>query len=183
MVAPSRPAPLPCRQRISRARGMSNTKNLTHEDSCRELQKAGLLAPGVMRRLPSKRPNYDDDGLFGVRLFRTLAKDKVLENLTLPRTFFGHSEIRNVSFVRTDLSESTLCWNDFAWVDFTNCDLRECKSLTGKSPAAVDVVFRCAIGLRRQMGGPLKPDFGLSGGSSTEECDIADGEREKGKVV
>jgi len=85
------------------------------------------LAPGVVRRLPSKRPDHDDDGLFGIRWFRPLMKDKILENLTLPRTFFGRSEIRNVSFAGTDLSESTLCWNDFVWVDFTSCDLRECE--------------------------------------------------------
>jgi uncharacterized protein YjbI with pentapeptide repeats len=105
---------------------MSKPTNLTYEDSCRELQIAGSLAPGIVPRLPSKRPNYDDDGLIGVRLFRTLTKDKILANLTLPRTFFGRSEIRNVSFACTDLSESTLCWNDFVWVDFTNCDLCMC---------------------------------------------------------
>jgi uncharacterized protein YjbI with pentapeptide repeats len=84
------------------------------------------LAPGIVPRLPSKRPDHDDHGLFGIRLFRTLMKDKILENLTLPRTFFGRSEIRNVSFAGTDFSESTLCWNDFVWVDFTSCDLCEC---------------------------------------------------------
>ena len=29
-----------------------------------------------------------------------------------------------MSFRNTDLSESTLCWNDFADVDFTDADLR-----------------------------------------------------------
>jgi uncharacterized protein YjbI with pentapeptide repeats len=103
---------------------MNKLRNLTYQESCRELQKAGWLAPGIVPSLPLKRPNYDDDG--GVRLFRTLTKDKILENLTLPRTFLGRSEIRNVSFAGSDLSESTLCWNDFVWVDFTNCDLSKC---------------------------------------------------------
>jgi BTB/POZ domain-containing protein KCTD9 len=86
---------------------MSKPKKLTYEDSCRELQKAGWLAPGIVPGFPLKRPSYDDDGVLGVRLFRTQTKDKILEHLTLPRTFFGRSEIRNVSFARTDLSEST----------------------------------------------------------------------------
>ena len=95
----------------------------TYEESCRELQQAGWLTPVTVPALPPRRPSCDDDGAFGVRVFRTMVKDKILENLTLPRTFFGRSEIRNVSFMGTDLSESTLCWNDFVWVDFTNSDL------------------------------------------------------------
>ena len=94
----------------------------TYEDSCRELQKVGWLAPGTAPSCPPRRPRYDDNEL-GVEFFRTLVKDEILENLTLPRTFFGRSELRNVSFKGTDLSESTMCGNDFVWVDFTNCDL------------------------------------------------------------
>jgi uncharacterized protein YjbI with pentapeptide repeats len=109
---------------------MNTPTNLSYENSCRELQKAGWLAPDIIPRLASKRPNYADDGLSGVRLLRMLMKDKIFENLTLPRTFFGRSEIRNVSFAGTDLSESTLCWNDFVLVDVTNCDLRKCDMRT-----------------------------------------------------
>src|SRR5262249_14240677 len=36
---------------------------------------------------------------------------------------FGRSEIGHISFKNTDLSESTLCWNDFIEVDFTDADL------------------------------------------------------------
>jgi len=58
-----------------------------------------------------------------VEFFRTRVSDDKFENLTLPRTFFGRSEIRDMSFRGTDLSESTLCWNDFIAVDFSDCDL------------------------------------------------------------
>ena len=46
-----------------------------------------------------------------------------LSNLTLPRTFFGRSEINGATFRNTDLAESNLCWNDFIDVDFTNAVL------------------------------------------------------------
>jgi uncharacterized protein YjbI with pentapeptide repeats len=94
----------------------------SYEDSCRFLQEAGWLKAGVVPLLPPGRPNYDDEQL-GVEFFRTRVADEVFENLTLPRTFFGRSEIKDVSFVGTDLSESTLCWNDFIRVNFSNCDL------------------------------------------------------------
>jgi uncharacterized protein YjbI with pentapeptide repeats len=45
-------------------------------------------------------------------------------NLTVPRTFFGRSEVSGASFRNTDLSESTLCWNDFVEVDFSDGSLR-----------------------------------------------------------
>jgi uncharacterized protein YjbI with pentapeptide repeats len=49
-----------------------------------------------------------------------------LERLTLPRTYFSRSEIRNVSFRDTDLSESTANWNDFIDVDFSLANLSHC---------------------------------------------------------
>ena len=52
--------------------------------------------------------------------------DVKLEHLTLPRTFFGRSEIRAASFRDTDLSESTANWNDFVDVDFSSADLSRC---------------------------------------------------------
>jgi uncharacterized protein YjbI with pentapeptide repeats len=51
--------------------------------------------------------------------------EHALEHLTLPRTLFGRSEIGPISFKNTDLSESTLCWNDFIEVNFTEADLSE----------------------------------------------------------
>ena len=43
--------------------------------------------------------------------------------LTIPRTFFGRSEVNDVSFRDTDLSESRMCWTDFVNVDFSAADL------------------------------------------------------------
>jgi hypothetical protein len=99
----------------------------------------------VIPPLPDRRPQCDDEGPLGVSFFRTWVgvgrpfwlkpsgpEDEVdvgehaLENLTLPRTFFGRSEIGPISFRNTDLSESTLCWNDFIEVDFTDADLSGC---------------------------------------------------------
>ncbi len=60
----------------------------------------------------------------GVEFFRTFVGDgDDLGSLTLPRTFFGRSEINDCSFVNTDLSDSTMCWNDFISVDFSDADL------------------------------------------------------------
>ncbi len=80
--------------------------------------------------MPDHVPQYDDEGPLGVEFFRTFIGDGCdLSNLTLPRTFFGRSEISDVCFRNTDLSESNLCWNDFKNVDFseavlTRCDIR-----------------------------------------------------------
>jgi uncharacterized protein YjbI with pentapeptide repeats len=92
--------------------------------------------------MPDRRPDISDYGTNGAWFFRTwvgvgrpfgLAPSRreddvevaehALANLTLPRTFFGRSEISSISFRNTDLSESTLCWNDFIEVDFTDADL------------------------------------------------------------
>jgi uncharacterized protein YjbI with pentapeptide repeats len=48
-------------------------------------------------------------------------------DLTLPRTFFGRSELDGTAFRNTDLTESNLCWNDFNGV---GADLRR-SSFTG----------------------------------------------------
>jgi uncharacterized protein YjbI with pentapeptide repeats len=91
----------------------------------------------VIPPLPNHRPQCDDEGPLGVTFFRTFVGQDLehgdphvghgnLENLTLPRTFFGRSYIQHVSFKNTDLSESTLCWNDFFEVNFTDADLSGC---------------------------------------------------------
>jgi uncharacterized protein YjbI with pentapeptide repeats len=95
---------------------------LTYEESCRVLQARKILEPGAIPPLPPAPPRYDDEAL-GVSFFRTLLADARLENLTLPRTFFGRSEIRATSFRGTDLSESVANWNDFIEVDFRGADL------------------------------------------------------------
>ncbi len=110
---------------------------LSYEESCRLLQRLGypdVGADGVIPPLPDHRPQCDDEAPLGVSFFRTFVGQDIeegdedvshrdLENLTLPRTFFGRSYIQHVSFKNTDLSESTLCWNDFIEVDFTDADL------------------------------------------------------------
>src|SRR5437764_465863 len=112
---------------------------LSYEDSCRLLQRLGypdVGAEGVIPPIPDHRPQFDQDPL-GVTFFRTFVGQDIeqgdgdvshrnLENLTLPRTFFGRSYIQHVSFMNTDLSESTLCWNDFYEVNFTDADLSGC---------------------------------------------------------
>jgi hypothetical protein len=116
---------------------------LTYEESCRLLQRLGRLAEGAIPPQPDRRPQSDDELSHGLWFFRTWVGsgspyglqasspedeegglgERDLENLTIPRTFFGRSEISYISFKNTDLSESTLCWNDFIDVDFTDADL------------------------------------------------------------
>lgn len=113
----------------------------SYEESCRHLQSIRELDQGALPSLPDQRPQSGDDLPHGVRFFRTWVgsgrpfglqtppdftsntKEDDFENLTLPRTFFGRSEISRISFRNTDLSESTLCWNDFIEVNFTDADL------------------------------------------------------------
>jgi uncharacterized protein YjbI with pentapeptide repeats len=90
--------------------------------SCQFLISQQLLDSDEVPPMPARPPRYDDEVL-GVGFFRTLLADAKLEGLTLPRTFFGRSEIRSVSFRGTDLSESTANWNDFIEVDFSSADL------------------------------------------------------------
>jgi BTB/POZ domain-containing protein KCTD9 len=101
---------------------------LSYLESCRRLHDLGLegAEPPPM---PERMPSYADEDLLGVEFFRTEVSDADCSNLTLPRTFFGRSEIRNVRFCNADLTESRMCWNDFIDVDFTKatlvgCDLR-----------------------------------------------------------
>jgi hypothetical protein len=118
---------------------------LSYEESCKFLQRHNHLGggvEGVIPPMPDHRPQFDDSTSIGVRFFRTWVgvgrpfglepsspedwedvAEHALENLTLPRTFVGRSEIGPISFKNTDLSESTLCWNDFIEVNFTDADL------------------------------------------------------------
>lgn len=103
-----------------------NTKpktRLSYEDSCRRLQPDYLEA-GVIPPIPERMPQFDDPEPLGVSFFRTsIGEGDDLSNLTLPRTFFGKSEINDALFQNTDLTESNLCWNDFVDVDFTDAIL------------------------------------------------------------
>ncbi|UXU86030.1 pentapeptide repeat-containing protein [Burkholderia sp. S-53] len=95
---------------------------LSYEESCRRLQERHL-EPGSVPPMPDRLPQADDERL-GVSFFRTFLGDgENISNLTLPRTFFGRSEINDVRFCNTDLTESNLCWNDFIDVDFAEAVL------------------------------------------------------------
>ena len=123
----------------------------SYADSC-----AYLLAEGWIEDLPpllDRRPRHDDDRP-GLSFFRTLVERADLSNLTLPRTFIGRSEVRAVSFRNTDLSESTLCWNDFVDVDFRDADLREA-DLRGAD------FERCDVTGANLAGALLSPDTPL----------------------
>jgi uncharacterized protein YjbI with pentapeptide repeats len=91
-------------------------------ESCQFLIDGQLLEMNEVPPLPERAPRHDDETL-GVGFFRTVIADEELNNLTLPRTFFGRSEIRGVAFRETDLSESTANWNDFIDVGFSSADL------------------------------------------------------------
>ena len=91
---------------------------LPYLESCRHLQALGLLGEGDPPPMANRLPRYDDDEPLGVSFFRMLVKDSDLSNLTLPRSYFGRSEISRVSFRNTDLTESGMSWNDFIEVDF-----------------------------------------------------------------
>ena len=98
---------------------------LSYEASCRRLQEDYLEA-GAVPPLPSSMPKFDDPEPRGVCFFRVFVGDgDNLGNLTLPRTFFGRSDVNDASFRNTDLSESTMCWNDFTDVDFTDATLHK----------------------------------------------------------
>jgi len=75
-------------------------------------------------RLPADMPNFDDEEEAGFSAYKKGWPDGGdFANLSLPRSFFGRSEFRNVDFQNTDLSESRMCWNDFIDCNFTGADL------------------------------------------------------------
>jgi uncharacterized protein YjbI with pentapeptide repeats len=91
-----------------------------------ELQRLGLIEEGEAPATPpTRRPQVDDDAL-GLQFFRTLVADVDLSKLTMPGTFFGRSEIARCSFRDSDLRMSTMCWNDFVQVDFSDACLADC---------------------------------------------------------
>ncbi|HTE41257.1 MAG TPA: pentapeptide repeat-containing protein [Steroidobacteraceae bacterium] len=115
---------------------------LSYETSCRRLQENYL--DGDIPSIPNHLPQHDDPEPLGVCFFRVFVGDgDNLGNLTLPRTFFGRSDINDASFRNTDFTESNLCWNDFTDVDFTDAtltrsDLR-CSQFTNVSFVGADL--------------------------------------------
>jgi BTB/POZ domain-containing protein KCTD9 len=97
---------------------------LPYDLSCARLRELGLLAHDDHAPMPERLPQFDDEEPLGFNVFRTRLSDALdLSALSLPRTFFGRSEINRVSFRNTDLHESNLCWNDFLETDFTGADM------------------------------------------------------------
>jgi uncharacterized protein YjbI with pentapeptide repeats len=104
-----------------------NRPRLSYLESCRHLGRLG--ENGEPPSIPDRMPRYDGAEPWGVNFFRERVQDKDFSNLTLPKTYFGRSELKGVRFRNTDLSQSNLCWNDFIDVDFSEtildaCDLR-----------------------------------------------------------
>ena len=101
-----------------------SSARLSYDLSCGRLRELGLLGHDELAPMPTRLPRYDDVERLGVSIFRSRLSDALdLSDLSLPRTFFGRSEINSVSFRNSDLHESNLCWNDFLDVDFTRADL------------------------------------------------------------
>ena len=97
---------------------------LGYAESIRRLQELGFLGQDEQPPMPDHVPQPEDEEPLGLNFFRTFVGEGAdLSNLTVPRTFFGRSEISNASFRNTDLSESNLRWNDFIDVDFTKAIL------------------------------------------------------------
>jgi uncharacterized protein YjbI with pentapeptide repeats len=132
------------------------------------LQKLGYLEVGPIPPLPDHLPSPLDEEPLGVGFFRARVADDRLENLTLPRTLFGRSEVVSVSFRNTDLSESNLCWNDFTDVDFSDASLQ-------RSDIRASVFVGVTFSRANLEGADLRR-------STFEDCDFA-GARLTGAVV
>ena len=100
------------------------TPRFGYDHSIRRLRELGILGPDERPPIRDHVPQPEDEEPLGLSFFRTFVGDGAdLSNLSIPRTFFGRSEISNASFRNTDLSESNLRWNDFIDVDFTEATL------------------------------------------------------------
>src|SRR5437868_4480077 len=85
---------------VFRGQPMSQQR-LLYDDSLRRLRQLGLLGADDHPSIPDHLPQPEDEPL-GLGFFRTFIGDEAdLSNLSMPRTFFGRSEIRNVSFRNT----------------------------------------------------------------------------------
>ena len=96
----------------------------SYEESIRRLRELGLVGRDENPGIPDHTPQPEDDNPLGLSFFRTVISDEAaFSNLSIPRTFFGRSEIKRASFQNCDLTESNLRWNDFVEVDFTGASL------------------------------------------------------------
>ena len=101
-------------------------ERLSYADSWAVLQKKKLVPEGSAPEMRYEPPRPDDAAGGGVRFVQAMVAGVKLERLTLPRTFIGRSEFRKVSFKETELSGSTVNWNDFIQVNFSGADLSRC---------------------------------------------------------
>lgn len=97
---------------------------LSYLASCRHLGRLG--ESGEPPSIPDRMPRYGGAEPWGVNFFREQVQEKDFSNLTMPRTYFGRSEVKGVRFRNTDLTQSNLCWNDFIDVDFSEAILQAC---------------------------------------------------------
>jgi len=98
-----------------------DAQRLSYEETCRRLQKDGLLPEGEIPRFPERLPQHDDPENYGIHFFRTQLDHTVdLSNMSLARCFIGRSEARGTLFGNSDLRQSNLCWNNFSHVDFSD---------------------------------------------------------------
>jgi len=103
----------------------SMTRSLPdYEQSLQLLRERGILADDESPPQPLAMPEPDDEGPLGLSFYRMGFENGAdLSGLSIARTFFGRSEIAQVSFRGSDLRESNLRWNDFIDVDFTDASL------------------------------------------------------------
>ncbi|HEY9713800.1 MAG TPA: pentapeptide repeat-containing protein [Chroococcales cyanobacterium] len=90
-----------------------------------DLQERGIPMPFDSNGnpfVPIKMPRFDDEEL-GFQFFKEFAEHLNLDNLSLPKTYVGRSELKLITFINTDLSSSSMCWNDFIACDFSDADL------------------------------------------------------------
>ena len=103
---------------------MSTRKS--YDESCIRLQ-TDYLYSDIIPPIPNSMPKHDDPEPLGVSFFKTfVGEGDDLSNLTLPRTYFGKTEVNDANFTNTDFKESNLCWNNFLDVNFTNVILSNC---------------------------------------------------------
>jgi BTB/POZ domain-containing protein KCTD9 len=103
-------------------------------ETWKHLEANGKRMPRDGKRkplVPPQIPNHDDDKL-GFSFFRTSVEEDDFSDCTLPRTFVGRSELTDVSFRNTDLSESRMCWNEFNGCNFSKADLSGCDMRASK---------------------------------------------------
>jgi uncharacterized protein YjbI with pentapeptide repeats len=99
-------------------------ERLQYNDSLRWLRELGWIGQDEHPPMPDHVPQQGDEEPLGLSFFRTFVGEGAdLSNLSIPRTFFGRSEVSNAWFCNTDLTESNLRWNDFIDVDFTEATL------------------------------------------------------------